>query len=52
MELAERLGNDLYILPSSIHEVLLLPVSMGTPEELAGILTAVLALLSKDGEEE
>lgn len=41
MELAERLGNDLYILPSSIHEVLLLPVSMGTPEELAGIVKEV-----------
>lgn len=41
LELAERLGSDLYILPSSIHEVLLLPVSMGTPEELAGIVKEV-----------
>ena len=39
--LAQELGSDLYILPSSIHEVLLLPESAGSPEELAGIVREV-----------
>lgn len=39
--LAERLGSDLYILPSSIHEVLLLPTAMGQPGELAEIVREV-----------
>lgn len=39
--LAESLGSDLYILPSSIHEVLLLPTDMGQPGELAGIVREV-----------
>ena len=34
-ELAEKLGNDLYILPSSIHEVIAVPASGNDPEELA-----------------
>ena len=39
--LAQELGSDLYILPSSIHEILLLPVSAGKPEELAEIVKEV-----------
>lgn len=34
-ELAEKLGEDLYILPSSVHEVLAIPASTGEPEQLA-----------------
>lgn len=34
-ELAEKLESDLYILPSSIHEVIAVPVSVSDPEELA-----------------
>lgn len=34
-ELAEKLGNDLYILPSSIHEVLAVSAEMNDPETLA-----------------
>ena len=33
--LANQLDCDLYILPSSIHETIAVPASMGTPEELA-----------------
>ncbi|MCR5338115.1 MAG: DUF5688 family protein [Lachnospiraceae bacterium] len=34
-QLSEKLGCDLYILPSSIHEVLALPVNNGDAKELA-----------------
>jgi hypothetical protein len=34
-KVAERLNEDLYVLPSSTHEVMLVPTSMGDPEELA-----------------
>ncbi len=34
-KVAEQLGEDLYVLPSSIHETILVPVSIGTPEEMA-----------------
>lgn len=38
-EFADRLGSDLYILPSSIHEVLLLPVCGGaSAAELSGMV--------------
>lgn len=33
--ISERLQDDLYILPSSIHETIAVPASMGSPEELA-----------------
>ena len=33
--ISERLQDNLYILPSSIHETIAVPASMGTPEELA-----------------
>ena len=32
--LSSLLGGDFYVLPSSVHEVLLLPASMGNPEKL------------------
>lgn len=32
--LSALLGGDFYVLPSSVHEVLLLPVSMGDPDKL------------------
>ena len=33
--LAQQSGTDLYILPSSTHEVIALPASMESPEKLA-----------------
>lgn len=37
-EVAGKLHDDLYILPSSIHEFLAVPSSMGSPEELAAMV--------------
>lgn len=34
-KIASQLQEDLYVLPSSIHETIAVPASMGTPEELA-----------------
>ena len=34
-ELAEQVGGDLYILPSSVHEVIAVPADFDSPEELA-----------------
>lgn len=34
-ELAEQVGGDLYILPSSVHEVIAVPADFGSPDELA-----------------
>ena len=34
-ELAEQVGGDLYILPSSVHAVIAVPAAFGSPEELA-----------------
>ena len=39
--LAERVGTDLYILPSSVHEVIAVSVEMGEPEELARMVAEV-----------
>lgn len=39
--LAEQLQDDLYILPSSIHEVIAVPASMGKPDELAQMVAEV-----------
>lgn len=39
--LAEKLGTDLYILPSSVHEVLAVSTDMGTPELLSEIVKKV-----------
>lgn len=39
----EKMGEDFYILPSSVHELLLLPKSegMGDPKELKAIVSAI-----------
>ena len=37
-ELAMKVGTDLYILPSSIHEVIAVSVKMGDPYELAQVV--------------
>lgn len=39
--LAEQLGTDLYILPSSIHETIAVSVDMGEPEELAQMVSEI-----------
>lgn len=39
--LAEQLDDDLYILPSSIHEVLVVPASIGEPEMLKDMVQCV-----------
>ena len=39
--LSERLGDDLYILPSSVHEIICVPASKGNPEELAGMVQEI-----------
>lgn len=40
-EIAEGFGSDLYILPSSVHEVIAVPTSMWEPEELAEIVADI-----------
>ena len=39
--LSEKLGTDLYILPSSVHEVIAVSTDMGTPETLASMVREV-----------
>lgn len=40
-DLAEHLGSDLYILPSSVHEVIAVSADMGNPTELAEMVSEV-----------
>lgn len=40
-DLAENLGSDLYILPSSVHEVIAVSSDMGSPEMLAQMVAEV-----------
>lgn len=40
-KLAEGVGTDLYILPSSVHEVIAVSVEMGEPEELARMVAEI-----------
>ena len=40
-DLAEKLGSDLYIMPSSIHEVIAVSTDMGTPETLSEMVREV-----------
>ena len=40
-DLAEHIGSDLYILPSSIHEVIAVSADMGNPTELADMVSEV-----------
>lgn len=39
--LAAEMESDLYILPSSVHEVIAVPVSMGDPNELAEMVAEI-----------
>ena len=39
--LAEKLGTDLYILPSSVNEVIAVSSKLGTPEELSNMVREV-----------
>jgi hypothetical protein len=40
-ELAKKVNDDLYILPSSIHEVIAIPAKLGNPEQLAEMVLQV-----------
>lgn len=40
-ELAEKLGSDLYIMPSSIHEVIAVSTDLGNPNELAAMVSEI-----------
>lgn len=40
-EVADRVGSDLFILPSSVHEVLALSTDIGSPFELANMVSCV-----------
>lgn len=40
-KLSEQLGTDLYILPSSIHEMLAISTDFGTPEEITQMVQEV-----------
>lgn len=40
-ELAEQIGTDLYLLPSSIHEVIVVSASIGRPEDLAQMVAEI-----------
>ena len=40
-ELAENMESDLYILPSSVHEVIAVSTDMGNPEELAQMVEEI-----------
>lgn len=42
-KLAEKVGTDLYVLPSSVHEVIAVSTNMGNPEELAAMVREVNA---------
>ena len=42
-EVAQLLGEDLYILPSSIHEIIVVPCSMGEPEHLSEMVKDINA---------
>ncbi|MCF0127103.1 MAG: hypothetical protein HUJ70_00965 [Pseudobutyrivibrio sp.] len=39
--LADQMGTDLYILPSSVHELIAVSTDMGTPENLAEMVKEV-----------
>ena len=40
-KLANQMEDDLYVLPSSIHEVIAVPASMGNPNELAEMVSEI-----------
>lgn len=47
-EIAEEMGQDLYILPSSIHEVLVISSALGSPEELGEMVKDINKTLSPE----
>ena len=40
-KLAEKVGRDLYVMPSSVHEVIAVSVNMGEPEQLAQMVAEI-----------
>lgn len=42
-KLAERVGTDLYVLPSSVHEIIAVSTNMGDPSQLAEMVKEVNA---------
>lgn len=40
-ELAQDMGSDLFVLPSSVHEVIAISAGMGDPEELARMVNEI-----------
>lgn len=40
-KLAEKVGSDLYVMPSSVHEVIAVSVNMGEPEQLAQMVAEI-----------
>ena len=40
-KLAEKVGSDLYVMPSSVHEVIAGSVNMGEPEQLAQMVAEI-----------
>ena len=50
-EIADKIGDDLYVLPSSIHEVLCLPVEDADAKALADIVVSLVTVWTARGEE-
>ena len=40
-DVSTKLGEDIFILPSSLHEVLVVPCSMGNPEDLSQMVREI-----------
>lgn len=40
-QVSKALGSDLYVLPSSVHEVIAVSTEMGNPEELAAMVAEI-----------
>ncbi len=49
-KLADRIGEDFFILPSSIHEFFAIPVSRSTPENLTRLLENGNCTVTRDAE--
>ena len=48
--LTKLMGGDFYVLPSSVHEVLLLPVTEGDPQQLSGIIRTANVTVVNSGD--
>ena len=42
-EIAEKVGTDLYLLPTSVHEVMTVPAPGHTPEEMRRLLASIMS---------